>query len=126
MPTPTPHPSRPQGALLIAGLLYTATGIGGYAAFGVDSSPDVLDNFLPGPMQPLPDAVVLALRAAFAGCMISTFPTLSYGLRTSLHALAFPGRDESALLRWTEVCGHEHIRRSTPHVPLASPLRLLD
>ena len=72
----------------------------------------VLDNFECGTANvsvaadeddcPLSIPVVIGLRAAFVGTMIATFPTISYGLRTSLHALAFPSRDESAAFRWAE------------------------
>lgn len=91
-----------RAAMLVAVVLYAATAWGGYAAFGAQSKPNVLLNFVPGPHQPLPDATVVGLRAAFVGTMIFTFPTLSLGLRTSLHTLAFPERAETPLFRWAE------------------------
>lgn len=97
--------SASRAGMAIATVLYLLTAIGGYAAFGTLTSADVLDNFVPGPACPLPDAVIVALRAAFIGTMIATYPTISYGLRQSLHALAFPHRDETAWFRWTEAAG---------------------
>ena len=89
-------------AMGIAAALYTATAWGGYAAFGDRAQPNILLNFVPGKEQPLPDASVVALHAAFVATMICTFPTMSHGLRTSLHTLAFPERPETALFRWCE------------------------
>ena len=59
-------------------------------------------EFQPGPDAVLPDASVIGLRAAFVGTMVSTFPTISHGLRTSLHALCLPHREATAAIRWSE------------------------
>lgn len=91
-----------RAAMVVALALYLATGLGGYAAFGTDTKPNVLLNFNPGPDAVLPDASVIGLRAAFVGTMVSTFPTISHGLRTSLHALCLPYREATAAIRWSE------------------------
>jgi amino acid permease len=91
-----------QVAMLIASVLYLATAGGGYAAFGLDAQSNVLLNFVPGQSSPLPDLLIFCMKLAFSGTMISTFPTISHGLRTSLHALCFPGRNETTNDRWLE------------------------
>ena len=100
-------------AMVIAAALYTATAWGGYAAFGDHAQPNILLNFVPGPTQPLPDASVVGLHAAFVATMICTFPTMSHGLRTSLHSLAFPEQPETALFRWSEAAALVIIITST-------------
>ncbi len=93
-------------AMLVAVVLYLATAAGGYAAFGVRSKPNVLQNLQPGPEMPLPDSMVVFLHAAFVGTMITTFPTISHGLRQSIHALLYPGaKPETARDRWLEAAG---------------------
>ena len=95
-----------RAAMGLAVLLYLATAAGGYAAFGVHAQPNVLQNLQPGPGMPLPDGMVVFLQAAFVGTMITTFPTISHGLRQSLHALLYPGnKPETPQDRWLEATG---------------------
>ena len=91
--------------MAVATVLYMLTAWGGYAAFGVQAQPNVLLNFKPGPHQPLSMPTIAGIRAAFVGTMVFTFPTMSHGLRTSLHTLAFEDHPETALYRWLEALG---------------------
>ena len=92
-------------SMAVATVLYMLTAWGGYAAFGVQAQPNVLLNFKPGPHQPLSMPTIAGIRAAFVGTMVFTFPTMSHGLRTSLHTLAFEDQPETAMYRWLEALG---------------------
>lgn len=83
-------------------LIYAAEAVGGYAAFGRNAQPDLLENLRPGPECPLPQVVVQALHAAFVTSMITTFPSLSFSLRGSLHALCFSAVEETRAWRLGE------------------------
>lgn len=89
-------------SLLIASAIYVATAIAGFVAFGGRTQSNLLVNLQPGPTEPLPDALVPTLHAAFVGTMITTFPTLSFGLRTAIHTLCLPHAAETAGHRWGE------------------------
>jgi len=90
-------------ALLAATAIYLATAAGGFVAFGAATAPNLLVNLQPGPADPLPDTLVPTLHSAFVGMMITTFPTVSFGLRTACHTLCFPNTPTATTAhRWTE------------------------
>jgi len=89
-------------SLMITTVIYVATAAGGFVAFGEVTQANLLVNLQVGEEEPLPDALVPLLHAAFVGTMITTFPTLSFGLRVSIHTLCFPNTTPTATYRWAE------------------------
>ena len=87
-----------------------------------DTQANILLNFVPGEATPMPDGLVIALHAAFVATMVCTFPTMSHGLRTSLHALALPDRAETVSVDHRR--GYPCASRLAPRASrLSQPLR---
>ena len=93
--------SSARVAMALCTLIYCAMAAGGFAAFGQAARPDLLENFQAG-SPVLPDVLVHVLRIAFVLVMVTTFPSISFGLRGSLHTLAFRDATATAPQRWAE------------------------
>ena len=93
--------SSARVAMALCTLIYCAMAAGGFAAFGQAARPDLLENFQAG-SPVLPDVLVHVLRIAFVLVMVTTFPSISFGLRGSLHTLAFRDATATAAQRWAE------------------------